>query len=117
MTRIAPRLEHQSIPTISDEMLNQIVNAVSFSGDHEIARLATAIKNLRSFKQGLAASDLALRHASEEYDQALCFSLYRALHQANAIAHGNALSMSTLHCLWKDEQNRVLDSDSEAGLP
>lgn len=96
-------------------MLNQIVNAVSFSGDHEIARLAIVIKNIRSFKGGLVASDSALRHASEEYDQALCLSLYRALQQVNAIDSGNGVRVSTLQRLWKYKRIPLLERERQFG--
>ncbi|MBD1845323.1 hypothetical protein H6F89_18310 [Cyanobacteria bacterium FACHB-63] len=106
--------KQQNNSKISDSLLNQIIDAVSFSGEHEIAKLTVAIKNLRSFKQGLAASDLALRYASEAYDQALCLSLYRALQQVNAINRAGGIAVSVLHELWKGKHSPLLDSG--AGL-
>ncbi|MBD2078347.1 hypothetical protein [Leptolyngbya sp. FACHB-17] len=115
MTEADQRPEGQGIPSISGEMLNQIMNAVSFSGDHEIARLAIVIKNVRSFKAGLAASNLALRHASGEYDQALCLSLYQALRQVNAIDSDNGIRVSTLQRLWRYKQIPLLELETKFG--
>ncbi|MBD1823664.1 hypothetical protein H6F51_14345 [Cyanobacteria bacterium FACHB-DQ100] len=103
-------LKQQNNPKISDTLLDQIVNAVSLSGDHEIAKLAMVIKTLRSFKLGLVAADLSLQYASEEYDQALCLSLYRALQQVNAMNRAGGVDVSVLHELWKRKHSPLLDS-------
>ncbi|MEP0917002.1 hypothetical protein NC981_09235 [Leptolyngbya sp. DQ-M1] len=110
-------LKQQNNPKISDTLLDQIVNAVSLSGEHEIAKLTMTIKTLRSFKQGLAVSDLALWYASEEYDQALCLSLYRALQQVYAMSSAGGVDVSVLHRLWKGKHSPLLDSGTRLSEP
>lgn len=109
MTEGDDRLDSQSDSSISDAMLIQILNAMSFSGEHEIARLATLLRTVRSFKKQLADSDVVLRTASEDYERVLCLRLHQAMQQVKAIDRSDEVNIRVLHRLWRQMPERFID--------